>query len=131
MPRSLALVARTIEVETGRGTVAAEWTWPRGATAAVVVAHGAGNDMRSPLLVGFTEGLAAAGVGSVRFNFPYKQQGRKAPDPPGVLGDAFTAAFDDASRRASGASVFAGGKSLGGRVASLLVAGGLPAARLG
>ena len=86
--------------------------------------------MQSPLLVGFTEGLAGAGIGSLRFNFPYKQQGRRAPDPPAVLRDALSAAFETAAGRAAGAPVFAGGKSLGGRIASLLVADGLPAAGL-
>jgi predicted alpha/beta-hydrolase family hydrolase len=86
--------------------------------------------MESPLLVGFTEGLAEAGVGSLRFNFPYKEQGRRAPDPPPVLRDALTAAFDEAGRRAKGKPVFVGGKSLGGRIASLLVADGLSAAGL-
>ena len=94
------------------------------------MAHGAGNDMHSPLLVGLTEGLAAAGIGSLRFNFPYKQQGRRAPDQPGVLRDAVTAAFQEATRRARGGPVFAGGKSLGGRIASLLVSDGLPTAGL-
>jgi predicted alpha/beta-hydrolase family hydrolase len=86
--------------------------------------------MHSPLLVGFTDGLADAGVGSLRFNFPYKQQGRRAPDPPAVLRDALGAAFEEAVRHAGDAPVFAGGKSLGGRIASLLVADGLPAAGL-
>ena len=95
-----------------------------------MLAHGAGGDMRSPLLTGFTNGLAARGIGSLRFNFPYKEIGRKAPDPPHVLREAFTAAFDEAARRARGRSVLAGGKSLGGRIASLLVADGLPAAGL-
>ena len=47
-----------------------------------------------------------------------------------MLRDAFTAAFDEARARAKVAAVFAGGKSLGGRIASLLVADGLPAAGL-
>jgi predicted alpha/beta-hydrolase family hydrolase len=120
-------VSRAIEIDTPRGVVSGAWT--KG-DPVVVVAHGAGNDMDSPLLVGFAEGLGEAGVGSLRFNFRYKQQGRKAPDPPQVLRDVFTAAFEDAVRRAAGTQVFAGGKSLGGRIASLLVADGLGAAGL-
>ena len=41
-----------------------------GRTAAVIVAHGAGNDMHNPLLVHFSEGLSRAGYLSLRFNFP-------------------------------------------------------------
>jgi hypothetical protein len=44
-----------------------------GRTAAVIVAHGAGNDMRTPLLVHFSTGLGRAGYLSLRFNFPYKE----------------------------------------------------------
>ena len=83
--------------------------------------------MDSPLLAGFSEGLVAAGVGSLRFNFPYKQLGRRAPDPPTVLRATFSAAFEEAAHRVEGAPVFAGGKSLGGRIASLVAADGLPA----
>jgi uncharacterized protein len=119
-----------IEIETSRGPVSGEWSEPSGLDALVLVAHGAGNDMNSPLLVGFTDGLAEAGIGSLRFNFPYKQAGRRGPDPPAVLRDALTSAFDAARRRAGRTAVFAGGKSLGGRIASLLVADGLPAAGL-
>ena len=119
-----------IEVETSRGPVDGAWTEPRGTAPVLVLGHGAGNDMDSPLLVGFTDGLASDGAGSLRFNFPYKQQGRRAPDPAAVLRDAFTAAFDETRRRAKESPVFAGGKSLGGRIASLLVADGMPAAGL-
>ncbi len=116
-----------LQIETGRGPVDAEWL--EGA-APLVIGHGAGNDMHSPLLSGFADGLGEAGIGSLRFNFPYKQQGRRAPDPPAVLRDALSAAFEEARERTKGAPVLAGGKSLGGRIASVLVADGMPAAGL-
>src|SRR5438128_948852 len=86
--------------------------------------------MRSPLLVGVARGLSGFGIASLRWNFPYSEAGRRAPDPPAVLRAALTAAFEESVRRARGAPVLAGGKSLGGRIASLLVADGLPAAGL-
>ncbi|MFN2543650.1 MAG: alpha/beta family hydrolase [Actinomycetota bacterium] len=116
-----------VEIDTPRGPVGGAWT---AGDPVVVVAHGAGNDMHSPLLVAFTDGLADAGVGSLRFNFPYKEAGRRAPDPPQALLDASRAAFEEATRRAGSHDVVVGGKSLGGRIASLLVADGLPAAGL-
>jgi uncharacterized protein len=116
-----------LRIETGRGPVDGEW---QDGDPVLVLAHGAGNDLHSPLLTGFSAGLADAGIGSLRFNFPYKQQGRHAPDQPAVLRDAFTAVFEEARTRADEHSVFAGGKSLGGRIASLLVADGLPATGL-
>ena len=48
--------------------------------AGVIVAHGAGNDMDHEMLVDFSDGLARAGYPSLRFNFPYKEKGLKAPD---------------------------------------------------
>src|SRR5205823_811727 len=51
----------------------------------VVLAHGAGNDMRAPFLAGAAEGLTAGGVSCMRFNFPFTESGRRAPDRPPVL----------------------------------------------
>jgi predicted alpha/beta-hydrolase family hydrolase len=96
----------------------------------LVLAHGAGGDRRSALLAGLADGLAGFRIGSLRFNFAYSEGGRRGPDQQPVLRDVFSATFDEAVRRARGAPVFVGGKSLGGRIASLLVADGLPAAGL-
>ena len=65
-----------------------------GRTAAVIVAHGAGNDMHTPLLVHFSAGLCRAGYLGLRFNFPYKEKGRKAPDPQEKLVRTWQAAFE-------------------------------------
>jgi predicted alpha/beta-hydrolase family hydrolase len=71
-----------------------------------------------------------AGVSTLRFNFPYVERGKRAPDPERVLRDAWLAAFDAAAAKAGGRAVLAGGKSLGGRVASMCVADGMPAGGL-
>jgi hypothetical protein len=91
----------------------------------VVVAHGAGHDMNQPIFAGFAEALARAGIGCLRFNFLYKEQGRKAPDPEPVLRAVWEAAFQAGADL--GGPVWAAGKSLGGRIASMVVADGLPA----
>jgi hypothetical protein len=91
----------------------------------IVLGHGAGADMTSPLVVAVAEGLAERGHVALRFNFPYKELGKKVPDPPAKLGRAFRAAAS--ALRATGVQkLVAGGKSLGGRVASLCAAHGLP-----
>lgn len=84
--------------------------------------------MRSPMLVGFAEGMADEGIACLRFNFPYKERGARGPDPAPVLIEAWRAAFERA--RELGDPVWAGGKSLGGRIASMAVAEGMPAAGL-
>lgn len=111
-------------VETSKGFVSAIFDGLRG-DPLVILAHGAGNDMKAPLLQGFAEALNERGVSCVRFNFPYKEQGRQAPDPERTLRDAWAHVF--LRSRKLGRPVFVGGKSLGGRIASILVADGMPA----
>ncbi|HJM51495.1 MAG TPA: alpha/beta family hydrolase [Alphaproteobacteria bacterium] len=92
---------------------------------ALILAHGAGAPMQSPFMAAFAEGLAVAGIRVVRFEFPYmraRHEGRKPPpNRPPVLQACWLAAI--ARLAAAGWSsrrLVIGGKSLGGRVASLL-----------
>lgn len=113
-----------------RGEVGSTRVEPKGAAATLVVAHGAGAGMDHPFLVGFCRAMAEAGIATLRFNFPYVERGRRSPDPERVLRETWLAAFEDATDRAGTRPVLAGGKSLGGRIASMCVADGLPAAGL-
>ncbi len=124
----------TIPVE-GRGQTSGVLSVPEQSTkgTAVIIAHGAGNDMDMPLISAFSDGLAAAGYPALRFNFIYTEHGRKAPDRQEVLEDAWLAAyrFLIESPGLTIDAVVAAGKSMGGRVASQMVASGLlPAKRL-
>jgi predicted alpha/beta-hydrolase family hydrolase len=103
---------------------------PPNAIATLVLAHGAGAGMDHPFMAGFARGIADEGVATMRFNFVYVERGRRSPDPERVLREAWLAAFDAASASAGERPVFAGGKSLGGRIASMCVADGMPAAGL-
>lgn len=87
----------------------------------LVLAHGAGAGELHPWMVRVAKGLAARGIHVVTFNFPYMDAGRKAPDPAPVLEKAYGEAW---ARLVSGRSgpLFAGGKSMGGRIASLVAA---------
>jgi len=102
-----------------------------GSGVGLVLGHGAGNDMTNPLLVAACEGLARLGHASMRFNFLYKEKGNKAPDPRARLEKTYTAAveaFRESFRDTRGDALkhlVIGGKSMGGRIASLLAAGGL------
>jgi uncharacterized protein len=106
------------------------WIDPPDSDAVLVLGHGAGSGMRSPFMAGFAEAIGRLGVATLRFDFPYMQAGRKAPDRAPVLVEAWNAAFADAVGRSGGRPVFAGGKSMGGRIASMAVAEGMPAAGL-
>jgi predicted alpha/beta-hydrolase family hydrolase len=91
----------------------------------VCVAHGAGGDMHNALLEGFAASLNSAAYTTLRFNFPYSEQGRKSPDRPDVLIETWGAVVDEAHRRAPELQVYAAGKSMGGRIASMAAADGL------
>ena len=121
----------TRRLENGRGgTVSAVIAYPDGYIAGrvpgVILAHGAGNDMTNPLLVAVHAGLAWHGYLSITFNFPYTEQGRRAPDPVPVLEACYrsivAAVRADETLRPS--RLVIGGKSLGGRIASQLAAQG-------
>ncbi len=94
----------------------------------LVLGHGAGYGMNARLLVGVAEALASRGITVVRFNFPYTEAGRKSPDPRHRLEECYRAVAAEASRQIP--RLFLGGKSLGGRIASHIVADGFPAAGL-
>lgn len=120
-----------VRIATDRGEVSGVWASPHGAKATLVVAPGAGSGHDAPFLVGFTEALNGEGIATLRFNFLYREAGRRSPDREPVLRATWLAAFDEAARRSEGAAaVFAGGKSMGGRYASMCAADGMPAAGL-
>jgi uncharacterized protein len=118
-------------IEVDRGDVGAVYARPGGASATLVVAHGAGAGMDHPFMVGFTRGINDLGIASMRFNFPYMEAGRRGTDTPAVAVAAWRAVFEAALARAAPKDpVWAGGKSFGGRMASMAVAEGMPAAGL-
>lgn len=96
----------------------------RGADRAVLLAHGAGGDHRSAALRVVADALADAGIPSLRFDYPYRAAGRRAPDRPAVLAQATRDAAAALARRCGlpPARIVVGGRSMGGRVCSLLVA---------
>lgn len=88
------------------------------ARAGYVFAHGAGSDMRHASMTALAEGLAARGVASLRYNFPYTENGGRRPDPPRIAHAAVRAAADEAAKLMPGLPLFAGGRSFGGRMTS-------------
>ena len=123
-------MSERFRLETPKGEVSAEWHDGGKGASALVVAHGAGAGMDHPVIAGFCEELATAGVSALRFNFPYVEAGRKSPGSPKDATAAVVAAVEAATTRTGGRPVFAGGKSYGGRMASMAAAEGMPAAGL-
>src|SRR5262249_37353870 len=97
-----------------------------GRTAAVILAPGAGTDRRHPSLAGIQQGLADAGWTTVTFNFPYREAGRRTPDPRPVLEGCWRAVLEAVRKepRLAPPWLVIGGRSMGGRIASHVVAEG-------
>lgn len=111
------------------GEVSGAWHRPSGRPeAALVLGHGAGYNMNTRLLVDVAQALASRGVAALRFNFPYTEAGRRAPDPQRRLEACYRAVATSVAEEFP--RPFLGGKSLGGRIASHIVADGFPAAGL-
>src|SRR5213076_357332 len=91
---------------------------PGDARACCVLAHGAGAGMTHPFMAATTNGLAARGIATLRYQFPYMEQGSKRPDAPKLAHATVRAAVVETSRLVPELALFAGGKSFGGRMTS-------------
>lgn len=80
-------------------------------------AHGAGAPMTHPFMNAVAKGMGEQGVRVVRFNFPYMEAGKKVPDRQPALLDAWRRAIEE---HGGGKRVLVGGKSMGGRMASMV-----------
>jgi predicted alpha/beta-hydrolase family hydrolase len=91
---------------------------PPRARACYVLAHGAGAGMTHPFMGAIAAGLGERGIASLRYQFPYMEQGTKRTDSPKVAHATVRAAVTEAARLLPGLPLFAGGKSFGGRMTS-------------
>lgn len=89
----------------------------------LVLAHGAGAGASHPWMTHVASELEARGVRVVTFDFPYMAEGRKMPDRGPVLEASFAEQWKKVAATATG-PMYAGGKSMGGRIASQLAAAG-------
>ncbi len=87
----------------------------------LVLAHGAGAGHTHPWMRHVSAHFEAQGFRVVTFDFPYRAAGRKLPDKAPILEAAFIRAWEQAARGATG-PMFAAGKSMGGRIASMVAA---------
>ena len=91
---------------------------PPGARACYVLAHGAGAGMAHPFMTAIANELSERGVATLRYQFPYIEEGKKRPDPPKIAQGTVRAAVAEAFRLLPGLPLLAGGKSFGGRMTS-------------
>jgi len=97
---------------------------------AIVLGHGAGGNRRSPQLWRVAEVLGASGRRVALYNFRYSEQRRKAPDRTEVLERTTRAVGEHVAGLPGVERLVHGGRSMGGRIASQVVASGAPAAGL-
>ncbi len=117
-----SLTEHTFLATDSSGDVSAVLLRPEGATSLYVFAHGAGAGMRHRFMDAVAERLAARGVATFRYQFPYMEAGRKGPNPAAVLVKTVRSAVAEAARLVPDLPLTAGGKSMGGRMTSTAAA---------
>jgi predicted alpha/beta-hydrolase family hydrolase len=106
-------------IAAGAGDVSALFCRPAHPRALLVFAHGAGAGMRHSFMNAMTERLAARDVATLRFQFPYMERGSPRPDAQPIMVSTVRAAVAVARSHLSHVPLYAGGKSMGGRMTSL------------
>jgi predicted alpha/beta-hydrolase family hydrolase len=107
----------TIRVDDAHG-VSGLFVAPPRACACLLLAHGAGAGMTHTFMHAVAHDLAGRGIASLRYQFPYMEQGGRRPDPPRLAHATVRAAAARALELAPALPLFAGGKSFGGRMTS-------------
>ena len=125
----------TISVREGISVSALQTPPENPADIALVYAPGAGSSLNDPFGAYLAAFLEARGIECWRFQFPYSEAGRKAPDPPALLEETWRAVIDYVGKQTGAPDggrrrLIIGGRSMGGRIASMVAAKGAPIAGL-
>ena len=109
----------SFEATRSSGVVSALLMCPANANCLLIFGHGAGAGMRHPFMEAQAHRLAARRIATFRYQFPYMEHGRRRPDYQPILLKTVRSAIAAASALSDGLPLFAGGKSMGGRMTSL------------
>jgi predicted alpha/beta-hydrolase family hydrolase len=112
------MAAEQLKLNLGNAAVSALLLRPDGARACFVFAHGAGAGMSHPSMETVATGLAGRGIATLRYQFPYMENGSRRPDAPAVAHATVRAAVKQAAHLCAGLPLIAGGRSFGGRMTS-------------
>lgn len=130
-------VDQTLRIDVREGVaVTAIRTAPEQALSDLVVVYapGAGSNLRDPFGRYLAAYLSERGYEAWRFQFPYSERGKGAPDPPAVLQATWQAVIEVALKQDASAGqarrILASGRSMGGRIASVVASTGAPVAAL-
>jgi predicted alpha/beta-hydrolase family hydrolase len=107
---------------TPKASVSSVWLIPDHYKAVLIIAHGAGQNMNSSFISHLHQGIAEQGILTVKFNFPYMEQGLKAPNTPHVLEETWHKIIEAVIDKtgANRKQIFLSGKSMGGKYATIL-----------
>lgn len=108
----------SLNVSPAIGKVSAICMAPEKATCILTLAHGAGAGMDHAFMETLTAGLSAAGIATLRFNFPFAEHKKGRPDSPAVAHQTIAAAINKALELYPALPLFVSGKSFGGRMSS-------------
>jgi predicted alpha/beta-hydrolase family hydrolase len=117
---SSELIKKSLRFEVSKniGEVSALFYSPPKAQYIMVFAHGAGTGIKNKFMEEVSVSLAQEGITTLRFNFPYMENGKKMPDTKPVCSAAIKAAVEKAAELCPNLPLFAAGKSFGGRMTS-------------
>ncbi len=102
------------------GDVSAILVRPENARWLIALAHGAGAGISHPFMIGVAQNLSRRGIASFRYQFPYMEKGKRAPDHQPILLKTVRSAVEAARKHGEDLPLLAGGKSLGGRMTSII-----------
>lgn len=108
----------SLNVSPAIGKVSAICMAPEKATCILTLAHGAGAGMDHAFMETLAAGLSAAGIATLRFNFPFAEHKKGRPDSPAVAHQTIAAAINKALELYPALPLFVSGKSFGGRMSS-------------
>ncbi len=118
-------VVSSFQVSDERGSVSSVLLHPPTAHSLLVLGHGAGTNARHPFMEQLARALAATGVATFRFNYPYSESGRGGMDGERVRLATVQGAVAAAKESASDLPIFAGGHSMSGRMFTQAASKGL------
>jgi uncharacterized protein len=114
----MQVIQEKLDVSDSIGKISIEIYEPPNLQWMMSLAHGAGAGMNHRFMVALAKALASEGIGTLRFNFPYMENGKKRPDVPAVAEKTVGVVLDRMKRSYADTKLFASGKSFGGRMTS-------------
>ncbi len=108
----------SVQVSTSIGKVSARIDEAKKPKAVMVLAHGAGAGMDHTFMTELAQGLAEGGITVIRYNFPFKENGKGRPDPPAVAEKTVETLLNKGHELFPKLPILAAGKSFGGRMSS-------------